>query len=107
MILFIKLLTEKTISLEVETSNTILSVKEKIKEKENIHPTRQKLLFERKELNDNRTLTDYNIKNESTLQLILRSQILFFVKTLTKQSIMIKAQLSDSILNIKQEIKKK
>ena len=100
-------MTEKIIPLEIELSDAIANIKQKIKEKENIHPARQKLLFEGKELNDNKSLSDYNIKKESTLQLILKSPILFFVKTLSNKTIMIKAQLSDTILSIKQEIQKK
>ena len=107
MLIFIKTLTESTFSLELQPSDSILRIKEKIALKEKIHYARQKLLFEGKELLDNKTLNDYNIKNDSTLQLILRSPILFFVKTISNQTIMIKAQLSDTILYIKQEIQKK
>ena len=107
MLIYIKTLSEKKITIDVQPSNTIIDIKEKIKEKENIHPARQKLLFQGRELIDNKTLVDYNIKNESILQLIIKSPILFFVKTITNQTVMIKAQLSDTILYIKQEIQKK
>ena len=107
MLIYIKTLSEKKITIDVQPSNTIIDIKEKIKEKENIHPARQKLLFQGTELVDNKTLVDYNIKNESILQLIIKSPILFFVKTITNQTVMIKAQLSDTILYIKQEIQKK
>ena len=103
----IKMLSENTFTLDVQPSDSILQIKQKISLKENIHPARQKLLFEGKELLDNKTISDYNIKKDSTLQLILRSPILFFVETLSKQKIMIKAQFSDTILFIKQEIQKK
>ena len=69
MIIYIKTLTKKIITLEIELSDAIANIKEKIKEKENIHPARQKLLFEGKELSDNKALSDYNIKKESRLQL--------------------------------------
>ena len=107
MLIYIKTLSEKKITIDVQPSNTIIDIKEKIKEKENIHPARQKLLFRGTELINNKTLVDYNIKNESILQLIIKSPILFFVKTITNQTIMVKAQLSDTILYIKQEIQKK
>ena len=107
MLIFIKTLTESTFSLELQPSDSIFRVKEKIALKEKIHYARQKLLFEGKELLDNKTIRDYNIKKDSTLQLILRSPILFFVETLSKQKIMIKAQFSYTILFIKQEIQKK
>ena len=103
----IKMLSENTFTLDVQPSDSILQIKQKISLKENIHPARQKLLFEGKELLDNKTISDYNIKKDSTLQLILRSPILFFVETLSKQKIMIKAQFSDTILYIKKEIQKK
>ena len=107
MFIYIKTLSEKKITIDVQPSNTIIDIKEKIKEKENIHPVRQKLLFKGVELIDNKTLVDYDIKNESTLQLMIKSPILFFVKTKINQTVMIKAQLSDTILFIKQEIQKK
>ena len=58
--LHIKTFSEKKISLDVQPSNTIIDIKEKIKEKENIHSARQKLLFQGTELVDNKTLVDYN-----------------------------------------------
>ena len=107
MNIFIKTSIEKTISLELQNSDTILQVKAKIELNEKIHKARQKLLFEGKELLDDKTLNDYSIKKDSTLQLIIKSPTLFFVKTISNQTIMIKAQVSDTILYIKQEIQKK
>ena len=106
MKIHIKSLSNKVTTLDVQDTDTILNIKKNIQQKENIHYARQKLLFNGNELTDNKTLIDYNIKNESTLQLILKSSTLFFVKTLTNKTIMIKAQVSDSISYIKQEIKK-
>ena len=92
----------KIITVDVEPSDTTGDVKAKIRDEERTLPGKQRLTFANGKLEDGRMLSDYNIQNESTLEVVERP--LIFVKTSTGKIITLECEASDTIQVVKEKI---
>ena len=107
MQIFIKTLTGKIITLEVEPSDTIKNVKRKIQDKEGVPPSQQHLIFKRQELKDHRTLGEYKVTNESSVHLRLGDEldrILINVEFSTGRKIFINVTPKDDFESVRKII---
>ena len=108
MQIFVRTITGKTVTLEVEPNDYIANVKCKIQDLEGIPPDHQRLIFGGRQLEDHRTLSDYSIPANGALDLTLRlrgGSMKIFVKTPTAETITLSVKPQDTVQNVKMKIK--
>jgi len=113
MQIYAKTLTSTIYTIRVSNENTILDVKNQIEENERIPHDQQRLIFQGKQLEDDRTLSFYKIEPYSSLQLVLHLRVAIkdpdgkmeiFAKTSTGKTIILRVSNEDTLLNVKNQI---
>ena len=105
--IFVEYLNRKIITIDAKYSDTIENIKEKINinDKEKIIPSYYELIFKGIILDDNKTVKDYNIENESIINLKKINIIKIFIENLSGKKIIIEVEYTDTIEKIKEIIK--
>ncbi len=106
MQIFVKTLTGKSMAIDVTKEDSVQTLKQKIADREGIPADQQRLIFAGKELEEVRTMSDYNIQKENTIHMVLRLRggMQIFVKTLTGRSITCDVSNEDTVESLKQKI---
>ncbi|KAH8799243.1 hypothetical protein DL96DRAFT_1638121 [Flagelloscypha sp. PMI_526] len=106
MQVFVKILTGKTITVDIEPSETIYDLKFKVESKEGLPPDSQRLIYAGKQVENDRTLSDYGIQKEATLHLVLslRGGMQIFVKTVSGKTIILEVEMTDTIRDMKDKV---
>jgi len=106
MQIFVKTLQGQTITVDVNADDTIDAVKRKIQAKENLPAVDQRLVYAGKSLDDQRTLSDYNVQDSATMHLLLRLKggMQVFVKTLQGQTFTVDVDAGDTVGVLKRKV---
>ncbi|CAF4144068.1 unnamed protein product [Rotaria sordida] len=104
MKIFVKLPIVKTVTLKVDPNDTIKDIKMKINDKEHIKVEYQQLVFDNIQLEDSKTLLDYNIQQKSTLELFIPDEMQVYIKTQNGKIITLAVHPNDFIEDVKIKI---